>query len=332
MSATKRPGAAIASIALIPVLAPAVFVLAFLLAFLAMGAADAFAQPPPPPPEAAPPTEAAEPTERPPHGYAQPNEGPEAVERADVSDAEKARLAKEAAGTDVHGNEQGPGGVADQAHAHHAAGHGDPTEHFNFLNFSYRGKDVVGGKFGDGKNEGPHGAVDGEEEPMSAPFILMVVNFLLLMGILAWKGGPVASKLASERHDQIKNALDEAAKLRQQAADKLAEYETRLKDADAEIARLVEGMRKDAETDKARILENAEKQAAQMKRDAEQRIAAEIELARANLTREVTAAATVATEKLLREKMMPGDQANLVSRFITDVQASSAGGSAKEHV
>ncbi len=270
-------------------LVPAAFVAAFAAAFMLMGVADAVAE----------------------------------------TDAENAAHAGQAVpGSDVaHGNDTGPAGVDDATGAHgdsHGGGHGDPSKHFNYFEFGYSGKDVAGGKFGDGKNEGPHGFVPGEEEAMSAPFVLMVLNFLILVGILAWKGGPIAKKLAAERHDQIKDALDEAAKLRQQAQDKLNEYAARLKDADAEIARMVEGMRKDAETDKARILEAAERQAAQMKRDAETRIAAEIEMARANLTREVTAAATAATEKLLRDKMMPGDQQKLVSTFITDLQAPSS--------
>lgn len=206
----------------------------------------------------------------------------------------------------------------------------DHTKHFNWFGMSFRGKDQYGGKFGDGKvydHDGNlvidrHTGLPLEEEPMSAPFVFMVLNFLLLLGLLWWKGRPIASSVAVERHDLIKNALDDAAKLRKQAADKLAEYETRLKDADAEIKAMVEGMRKDAESDKARILANAERQAAQMKKDAEDRIAAEIELARASLTREVTAASALATEKLLRDKMQAGDQAKLVSSFIADLGAA----------
>lgn len=295
---------------------PAAFVIAFLLAFLAMGAADAFAQP----------TEVPEPTtvegERPPHGFAPPDdEGPPGPDDA---------AGKEAAGADIKidSTEHGPGDHGDEHGA--AGGHGDPSEHFNFFSLHY-GKDVAGGKYGDGKNVSPDGktVVPGAEEPMSAPFMLMLLNFALLLALLIKFGAPAARKLATERHDLIKNALDEAAKLRKQAADKLAEYEARLKDADTEIKTMVEGMRKDAEADKARILENAAKQSATMKREAEQRIAAEIELARATLTREVTAAAAAATEKLLREKMMPGDQNNLVNAFIKDVQAQPA---AKERV
>jgi F-type H+-transporting ATPase subunit b len=158
---------------------------------------------------------------------------------------------------------------------------------------------------------------------MSAPFIFMILNFVVLLALLSKFGRPAARKLAAERHDQIKTALDEAAKLRKQAADKLAEYEAKLKAADAEIKELVEGMRVQAEADKKRILETAERQAALMKRDAELRIAAEIETARAALTREVTAAAAAATEKLLREKMTAADQQKLVGSFIGDLQGAT---------
>lgn len=205
-------------------------------------------------------------------------------------------------------------------------GHGDPTKHFNYFGspFEHYGKDVYGGVYGDGKMVDPKtGTVKDYEEPMSAPFIFMVINFALLFGLLAWKAGPAANKAAAARHDQIKTALEEAARLRKQAADKLSEYESRLKDADSEIKKLVDDMRAAAEADKARILEAADRQAAQMKKDAEQRIAAEIELARASLTREITVAAVSATERILREKMMPGDQQKLVSTFIGDMQKSA---------
>jgi F-type H+-transporting ATPase subunit b len=195
----------------------------------------------------------------------------------------------------------------------------DPSEHFNFTNFSYSGKDEFGGDFGDGKMVDKTGRVVHEEEPMSPPFVLLLGNFALLLIILAKYGAPAARKVAQDRHDQIKSALDEAAKLRDEAAKKLKDYETRIKDVDAEIQKLVDGIRADAEADKKRILEQAEKQAAQMKRDADLRIAAEIELARAELGREVSAAASKATEKILRDKTTPDDQSKLVSTFISGI-------------
>jgi F-type H+-transporting ATPase subunit b len=210
----------------------------------------------------------------------------------------------------------------------------DPTEHFNWLGFKtghlfdYIGKDEYGGKFGDDVMTRKDGSVvknekgeKEEEEPASPPFLFMLINFGIFLIILAKTLLPAGQKMSAERHDQIKNALDEAAKLREQAAKKLAEYETRIKDVDSEVKKIVDDIRAAAEEDKKRILENAERQAAQMKHDAELRIAAEIEMARAKLSREVAVAASSATEKLLREKTTPDDQKKLVGNFISGMGA-----------
>jgi len=205
-----------------------------------------------------------------------------------------------------------------------AEGEPDPSTHFNYVNFSYSGKDEFGGKYGDGVETDAQGHVLHEEEPMSPPFVFMIANFAILVWLLVKYLWPAGQKLAIERHDAIKNALDEAAKLRDQAKQKLAEYEARVKGLDAEIKALVDGIRADAEADKARILEQAQQQSAQLKKEAEQRIAAEIELARAQLTKEVTTAATQATEKLLKEKVTADDQRGLVTTFIKSVEQQRA--------
>ena len=242
--------------------------------------------------------------------------------------------AQHAGGSEPAKAEASAAGDSAQAHeggAEHRPGEpgeeeSDPSQNFNFVGlqpgnlFDYRGKDELGGPLGDGKMTDPAtGQTVHEEEAASPPFVFVLVNFAILLALLLKIGWPLAQKTARERHDLIKTALDEAARLRQQAADKLADYEARLKAADAEIKQLVDGMRADADKEKQRILAAAEAQAAQMARDAEQRIAAEIELARAQLTREVTAAAAAATEKLLRDQLTAGDQQKLVAGFIADV-------------
>ena len=296
------------SVAVLPIVA---FLATFLVTFLAAGLIDAYAQPAPTGGSAEQPVD---PNNPPTHMMPSDETPPTGAQPAEPTQAEPAQAQAE------------PAAATAASESAEEEEHEDPSTHFNFTNMDYRGKDELGGKFGDGKMIDPAtGKVaNGEEEPMSAPFMFMIFNFVVLMAILAWKLRPAGHQVAKERHDTIKTALDEAAKLRQQAADKLAEYEKRLAAADGEIKALVEGMRKDAESDKARILDNAEKQAAQMKRDAELRIAAEIELARATLTREVTAAAATATEKILREKMVADDQQKLVGAFITGVQSTQS--------
>jgi F-type H+-transporting ATPase subunit b len=176
--------------------------------------------------------------------------------------------------------------------------HGGGVPYVNYTNFDYRGKTTP------------------EGEPVSPPFVLLLANFAVLVILLAKFGRPAARQLAEERHDQIKKALDEAKQLRDEAAKKLADYEGRIKSLDGDIQKLVDGIKADAEADKARIVAAAEAQSVQMKRDAELRIAAEIETARAQLQQEVSLAAAAATEKLLRDKTTPDDQSRLVKSFI----------------
>ncbi len=201
----------------------------------------------------------------------------------------------------------------------------DPSAHFNMFGVHYRGKDEYGGEFGDGKMVDENtGKTEPGEEPMSPPFVFMLINFALLLFVLGKYGSPAARKLAQERHDQIKTSLDDAAKLRDAAKAKLAEYESRIAGLDAEIKLIVDDIRASAEADKARILAAAKAQAEALKKDSELRIAAEILTARAELTREVTVAAAVATEKLLRDKVTADDQSKLVGTFIAGVAPTSA--------
>lgn len=242
---------------------------------------------------------------------AQPEEAPAVMRRPVPDEPPPVNLPPD-------GAEAGEGHAAE---GHH--GHGDPTKLFNFFKLHY-GKDQYGGKFGDGV-QGPNNE---PEEPMSGPFAFMLINFGILLVLLGKFGAPAARKMAETRSDTIKGALDEAAKLRKAASDKLDEYSTKLKAAEAEMASMLTNMRKDAEVEKQRILASAEAQAEAVKRDADLRIAAEIERARTELAREVAIAATIAAEKLLREKTTATDHSALVDTFIKDVEAAAQGKSA----
>jgi F0F1-type ATP synthase membrane subunit b/b' len=230
----------------------------------------------------------------------------------------------------AHGVGGGEGHAPAGAHGGHSFH--DPSLMFNWLNnpapfggSSYKAQDQYGGPMGDNalgpdKVPLPPGAT---EEPMSVPFVLVLINFGIVLFILGWKVGPVARQMAEKRSDDIKGALDEAARLRKQAADKLAEYSTKLRAAESEIDQLIKDMRSDAEAERARIIASAEAQAAALKKDAEERIAAEIERAQYALQKEVVLAATTVAEGLLRTKTTAADQAALVDTFIRNVDAAA---------
>jgi len=222
------------------------------------------------------------------------------------------------------------GGVEAQPHGegggegHEAAGaghaeHGDPTKNFNwtghwapFGSSSYNNLDEHGGSLESG------------EEHMSVPFVLVLINFGIILFILGWKVAPIARQMAEKRSDDIKGALDEAGRLRDQAKAKLEEYSAKLKAADTEINRMLQQLRADAEAERARIIAAAEEAAALMKKDADDRIRMEIERANVALQQEVVRAATIAAEQILREKTTPADHQKLVDAFLGNVVAAAA--------
>lgn len=196
--------------------------------------------------------------------------------------------------------------------------HGDPSKSFNWLGHpapfgssSYNNLDQHGGSLQAG------------EEHMSVPFVLVLVNFGIILFLLGWKVGPMARQMAEKRSDDIKGALDEAARLRDEAKAKLEEYSGKLRQAESEIDTMIKQMRADADAERKRIIANAEEQAALFKKDAADRIRAEIERAHVVLQREVVAAATAVAEQLLRDKTTPADQAKLIDAFLGNVAAAA---------
>jgi F-type H+-transporting ATPase subunit b len=159
------------------------------------------------------------------------------------------------------------------------------------------------------------------------PAVLMFVNFAVFVGLVVGLGRKPLLRYMESRHTLIKDALQEAAKIRADAQAKLEEYSQRIADVDTEVDQLIADVRADAQAEKERIIEEGRQQAERMKRDAESRIAAEFARARQEIEQEVVAAAVAAAEALLRKSATSRDKSALVDAFITDIQH---GGSASD--
>lgn len=179
----------------------------------------------------------------------------------------------------------------------------------NWIDFGYGDKAIDGS------------VLEGDKEPMAPPFVAVIFNFAIFAGLLVWKGGPPIMRYLRGRHDQVKSALEEAARIKAEASAKLAEYKAKLAAVDGEVDELVAGMRADAEAERRRLIEAAEAQAASLKKNAEDRIAAAIGRARSAIEAEVVAAAVAAAEATLREKMKKKDHNELVTSFIASFEA-----------
>ncbi len=153
---------------------------------------------------------------------------------------------------------------------------------------------------------------------------MMFANFAIYAGILGYFVIPALRKYFTTKHNTIKQQLDESAKLRDEAKAKLDGYNTRIAGVEKEIAALLEETRKSAEGERERIIADAKAQAVAMEKDAEQRIQAEIQRARAMLEREVVVAATEVAQKLLKVRTTGNDHNQLVDSFITSLDKPAA--------
>jgi F-type H+-transporting ATPase subunit b len=206
-------------------------------------------------------------------------------------------------------DEPGPGAEAEAEHhrAHHPA---EPPAPINWFEW-HTGKNALGGELAAG------------QEPMAPGLLFALFNFAVFLGLLVKFAGPKLATHLRTRHDSIKEQLQEAARLRREAREKLEEYGRRIAGVDAEVDRLIGEIRAETEAEKQMILEQARHQADAMKRDAERRIESEIARARGMLEREVVAAAVAAAEKLLGERTTAADQTRMFDTFLETLAPAS---------
>ncbi len=196
--------------------------------------------------------------------------------------------------------------------AEHEAPHGLPP--INWFDW-HKGKDAYGGKFD--LQENPH------DEPMAPGLIFALANFGIFAFVLLRYAGPVVRKYTRERHETIRDALEEGARLREQARTKLAEYTERIAGVEAEVDKLIADIRATAEAERQQILAQAQVQAAALRAEAQLRIAADIEQARRELHHEVMVRALALAEQMVREKTGAADQKAQFEAFLGDLDRTA---------
>ena len=80
------------------------------------------------------------------------------------------------------------------------------------------------------------------------PEFWVAVSFFIFVGLLVWKGIPgMVTAALDTRAEKIKQQLDDAQKLREEAQSLLAEYERKRKDAEKEAESIVSQAKTEAE-------------------------------------------------------------------------------------
>jgi F-type H+-transporting ATPase subunit b len=171
-----------------------------------------------------------------------------------------------------------------------------------------------------------------EENPCDAkneppPFLASLLNFGLLAFVMYRFGRkPVAEGLA-KRKQSIMQEIDNASRLKNEAAIRLREYEEKFERIEETLAELKAELALQAEVEKRHLLAEAEERRLRMKRDAEFRIEQELKAAKAALLQSAVQEAVVAAEELLKKSASAQDQDRMTQEYLSAIPlALSKGG------
>ena len=157
---------------------------------------------------------------------------------------------------------------------------------------------------------------------MSPPLIAETFDAALLLYLVyRFSRRPVKDAL-KKRKEAILQGMESAAKMKSDAAERLAEYEQKLQRIDDDIERVKSEMRAAGESERARILEEAREKRARMERDAHLLIEQQLKAAREELLRETVQNAVRAAEELLVKQIGPTDQERLAEEYLGAVERS----------
>jgi F-type H+-transporting ATPase subunit b len=149
----------------------------------------------------------------------------------------------------------------------------------------------------------------------------VAIGFFVFVGGLIWLG--VHKKVTAaldHRTERIKADLDEARRLKDEAAQLLAEYQRKRSQAESEAEGIISGAKAEAERLAAEAKTRIEEFVARRTRMAEAKIAQAEAQATADVRAAAAEAAVAAAEKILRQDARGALAGELIARGIADVR------------
>ena len=154
------------------------------------------------------------------------------------------------------------------------------------------------------------------------PEFWVAVAFFILMGIFAYVGvHRVVLTTLDHRRDRIKSELDDARRLKEEAAKVLAEYQARRASAEREAAEIITGAKADAERIGAEAKAKLEDFVVRRTKTAEGKIALAEAQALADVRAAAAEAAITAASTILSHSVKGDVADDLLAKGIQEVRA-----------
>ncbi len=156
---------------------------------------------------------------------------------------------------------------------------------------------------------------------LSTPDLWVAVSFIgFILLIVYFKVPGKVSKMLDDRADLIRQELDEARKLREEAQTRLAEYERKQRTAEKEAEGIIALAKEEAEALAAETREKLQDTLERRMKLAEDKIARAEEQALGEVRTAAVNIAIAAAEQIIDEKMTPAASKKLVDQSIKDLK------------
>lgn len=150
--------------------------------------------------------------------------------------------------------------------------------------------------------------------------IVVTIGFVIFLGVLIYVGVPgMVTKKLDERAHRIRQELDEARALRDEAQSLLASYERRQKEVSAQAEEIIAAARVEAEKAAETAKEEIRRTVARRMQTATEQIEAAEQAAIRQIKDRAVTVAVAAAGDVLKQRMQPGDADKLIDSAIGEV-------------
>jgi F-type H+-transporting ATPase subunit b len=150
--------------------------------------------------------------------------------------------------------------------------------------------------------------------------VKQAINFAILAGVLFYFLRKPLSSFLKERSELLRKSIDDAAKARAEAAEKLSAIEARTAALADEIAAMNAKMDAEAGAEAQRLRETAAVEISRIRAQSEFAGEQEVKKAREELRREASLLSAQAAEELVRKTLSPVDQERLVRENLEKIE------------
>ncbi len=151
---------------------------------------------------------------------------------------------------------------------------------------------------------------------------IVLIAFLIFIGILVWQKVPaLLARLLDDRATLIRNELDEARLLREEAKALLASYDAKHREVQAQSARIVAQARQDAEAAAAKARVDLQASIARRMAAAEDQIASAVKAAEIAVRNQAINVSVAAAGEILAAQLKADGAAASIDRAIAQVAA-----------